>query len=531
MRGQIAARIRDSLPGGPGALAAALITGRRGDISRENVENLRTAGLAHILAISGLHMSLAAGSIFVLLRAFLALFPAIILHYPVKKIVAVAAIAGSAGYLIISGASIATQRAFVMIAIMFVAVLLDRPAISMRNVALAAMVIILMRPESVLTPSFRMSFAAVTALVAAYEFRPLTRFRRQIAAGLWVRAAMRPLYYLAGVSLTTIVAAAATAPFAAYHFNHMAPFALAGNLFGIPVIAFIIMPMALFSVFAMGLGLEEYPLVVMGWGIEILLRTAALVAEWPGAVRVVAAMPDSALLTMVLGGLWLALWRKPWRLGGVAVIGFGIALNWTRVGPDLLVDSRANTVALRDASGRLQVLVRGRSTFAAERWLARDGDGRGIDQVAAESFKCDRFACVASLADGSRVALVLHRAAMAEECRISRIVIFRFARKGACEGPELVLDRAGLELDGAVAIWLDDEAEPTGAASNIPANQQYSGTAGNLRTQHAAPRFSERPWRRTLPTGAVGGGVNSVRSVPRASENRPAPLSSPGKPI
>ena len=509
LRVAISARIRDALPGEQGALAAALITGRRGDISNENVENLRTAGLAHILAISGLHMSLAAGSIFVIIRALLALFPPLVLHYPVKKIAAVAAIIGAAGYLVISGASIATQRAFIMISIMLLAVLLDRPAITMRNVALAALTIIIMRPEAVLTPSFRMSFSAVTALVAAYEYREMLGGMKRSMTGLWVRISLKPIYYLAGVSMTTIVAAASTAPFAAYHFHHMAPFALAGNLLGIPVIAFLIMPAALFSVIAMGFGLEVYPLAVMGAGITWLLDIAATVAGWPGAVRMVSAMPDVALLLIVSGGLWMALWRTSWRLAGSGAIIGGIALMWWPNHPDLLVDSRARTLAVRDQSGQLQILVRGRSTFAAERWLERDGDMRGIDQVGADNFTCDKSACIAPLNDAGHVAMVLHRAAMAEECRTARIVIFTFNRRGNCIGPELIVDQTDLEQDGSLAVWTRGEG---------------------INAAHSAPLSAARPWRRRAPEEDRWSGTRENRSRSN-NESANEPKVTPGKPL
>ncbi|MBL4758173.1 MAG: ComEC/Rec2 family competence protein, partial [Rhizobiales bacterium] len=147
-----------------------MITGDRSFISRNHVEMLRASGLAHVLAISGLHMTLVTGALFAGLRALLAFIPGIALRYPIKKIAAFAALFAGAFYLALSGANVATQRAFIMVGIMLVAILLERPAISLRNVALAALFVILWRPESVVTASFQMSFAAVTALIAAYEY-------------------------------------------------------------------------------------------------------------------------------------------------------------------------------------------------------------------------------------------------------------------------------------------------------------------------------------------------------------------------
>jgi len=332
-----------------------------------------------------------------------------------------------------------------------------------------------MQPESVLTPGFRMSFAAVTGLVAAYEVRQGLRERRAPRERGWAVLAGRPLVYMGGVALTTVIAAAATAPFAAYHFNHAAPFALAGNLLGIPLIAFVIMPLAVLSMLAMGFGLESIPLAVMGVGIDWLLAAAAMVAAWPGATQIVPAMQGFALLTIVFGGLWLALWQRPWRLAGLAMIAAGIAFAGLMRGPDLLVDARVRTLALRDETGHLQLLVRGRSTYAAESWLERDGDSRGVDQIEDARFICDPHACVAPLAGEGHVALVTHPAALAEECRNARIVIVAFERHAPCRGPALVVDRQTLEQDGSLAVWL---------------------TGKRLYAEHAAPRSSRRPWRR-----------------------------------
>jgi competence protein ComEC len=477
IRASISERVRQALPGESGGIAVALITGDRSGLSRENIEILRVSGLAHVLAISGLHMSLVAGALFAGLRAFLALFPPLVLRFPVKKIAAFVAILAGAFYLALSGANIATQRAFIMVAIMLVAILLERPAITLRNVALAAMFIILWRPESVVSASFQMSFAAVTALVAAYErleARRQTR-ARTVLSSLPARIARIVLLYFGGVMLTTLVASAATAPFAAYHFHRVVPFSLAGNLLAMPVIALAVMPLALIAVIAMGFGIELWPLHMMGQGIDLVLDLAGWVSSWPGAEQPVAAMPDSALVLMILGGLWLMLWRQRWRYAGVGGLAAGLLLALNPSPPDILIDARARSFAVRGDDGRFQMLVRTRSTFAIEQWLERDGDLRAIEQIGNDQFVCDSLACTIDLPGGGTMAIVNHRAALAEECRAARIVIMTFKRQGPCPGPELVIDEQDLEDEGAAAIWT------RGAGFEL---------------NRASPRQSARPWTR-----------------------------------
>ena len=193
-------------------------------------EALRRSGLAHILAISGLHMALVAGAVFWSVRAVLALFPAIALSRPIRKWAAVAALISGAFYLVLSGAGIATQRAFIMIAIVFIAIIAERPAVTLRSVALAAIVVMAVAPETVVGPSFQMSFAAVVALVATYEWH-VKRDRHVARSDGFSRSAMRVvMLYFGGLLMTSLIAGLATAPFAAFHFNRVAPLGLVANL-------------------------------------------------------------------------------------------------------------------------------------------------------------------------------------------------------------------------------------------------------------------------------------------------------------
>jgi len=326
LRTAVGARIRDALPGEEGAVAVALITGKRGGIPERVTEAMRDAGLAHVLAISGLHMVIMAGSVFWLVRAVLAGIPALALRYPIKKWAAVAALLAATFYLVLSGGAVPTVRAYLMMGVVMIAVLLDRPAITMRNVALAALAILAFSPESLFDPSFQMSFAAVIGLVAAYE--ALSSRERPPAAetnAVWRRLRWTGAIVL-GAGLTTLIAGTAVAPFAAYHFHRMTHFGIAANVIVAPLISLLIMPMALLSLLAMPFGLETWPLQAMGYGIGLMVGTAEWVASWPGAVTILPDISGWSLALIAFGGLWLCLWRTRWRALGLVIAGLGLAL-------------------------------------------------------------------------------------------------------------------------------------------------------------------------------------------------------------
>ncbi len=308
LRQKIYRRIVGSLKGTSGTVAAALMTGERGAIPADVLEAMRASGLAHLLAISGLHIGLVTGVLFFGIRGTLAAFPSVTLRFAIKKWAAIGALTGALAYLLVTGATVPTQRAFLMVALVLAAIVLDRTAISMRLVAWAALIVLLISPESLLGASFQMSFAAVIALVAAYELARAP-FRRWRAREGWWRL---PLLYLVGVGLTTLVASAATAPFVVYHFNRFAAFGLAANLVAVPITALWIMPWAVLGYLLMPLGLEGWALTPMGWGIEAMIAVARWVAGWPGAVVLLPAMPVWGLALVALGGLWLCLWQRRW---------------------------------------------------------------------------------------------------------------------------------------------------------------------------------------------------------------------------
>jgi competence protein ComEC len=454
MRWRVSARIHSVLPGSIGGIGAALITGDRGGISDEDESALRDAGLAHVLAIAGLHMALVGLGLFWAVRAFLALFPFIALTQPIKKWAALAALVCAAFYLVISGAATPATRAFIMLAVMLIAILFDRPALSMRSLALAATIILLLEPETLIEPGFQMSFAAVAGLIAVAEWE--AAHRRLEPSTLPLPTVRR---YLRGIATTSFVGSVGTAPYAAFHFDRATHYAVFGNLGAMPIMGFVTMPAAALSIFLMPFGLDYYPLKVMGWGIEAMLAVGRFISGLPGSVSLVSAWPMAALLLLTFGGLWLTLWKGRWRWFGFAPAVAAAALVIVARPADLLVARDGMTVAVRGADGLLHFVRKPQDKYSDEQWLRRDGDERSVPEAMArvpDGVRCDWAGCIARGPDGTGIAASLRPEALEEDCARNRIVVSAVPTRHRCTGPELVIDRFDVARNGAYAIWLGD---------------------------------------------------------------------------
>ena len=479
LRQSMSIRIRVAISGDPGAVAAALMTGDRGAISQDVLAAMRDAGLAHLLAISGLHVGLLAGVLFFFVRGALALIEPVALRYPIKKWAAIVALGGALFYLLVTGATVPTQRAFIMTGIVLLAVLLDRAAISMRLVAFAALIVLVVAPETILGPSFQMSFAAVVALIAVYELG-----RERFAAWRGHAGLGRKLtLYGGGILLTTLVASLATTPFAVFHFNRFVSYGMAANLFAVPITALWIMPWATAAYVLMPLGLEGVALAPMGWGIDLVLWIARTVAGWPGAVSLLPALPVWALALTATGGLWLCLWRRSWRYVGVAGIAAGMAALLMYQGPDILIDGDAKQIAVREDGGGLRVSGR-RTSFVAQTWLRRDGLGEALlwptrSVPVGDSLRCDAVGCVAEMS-GRTVALARRAEALAEDCRQADIVVSLVPVRSACPSAGLVIDRFDVWRRGAHAVWLTGGKPVVRTAAQIRGNRPWVETARRL---------------------------------------------------
>jgi len=452
VRTAITARIRAALPGEDGAIASALITGDTHAIPQADADAFRNAGLAHILVIAGLHMGMVAGIVFFAVRAALALVPRIALYRPTKKYAACAAIGVTFGYMLLSGATVSSRRAFVMTGLALLAVLVDRLSLSARAVAFAAAAIMLMAPDAATGPSFQMSFAAVAALIACYEaLRPLLA-RWHAHASLPRRAGL----YLFGIAVTTIVTTLATMPFTIYHFNRFPLYSVVANAIAVPITGFWVMPWAIVACIAMPFRLEALALAPMGWGIESIAAVARAVTGWPGAVLNVPSMTAAALALIGLGGLWICIWQGSWRWFGLAPIAAAyLSIAFERP-PDLLVAGDSRLMAVLGPDGAYLPSTRKGERVAEEVWTrraaARLGDpwpGTGADGA----LRCDSGACLYS-AHGRVVALIREGGALAEECGAADLIVSPVAAHRACRRGRLI-DRIDTWRKGGHAVWLD----------------------------------------------------------------------------
>lgn len=471
----LSTRIRERIGGTEGEIAAALIAGVRAGIPDEANEALRRTGLAHILSISGLHMALVAATVMGTLRAAFSLFPGFASRRPVKKYAASAALLAIAVYLFISGSAVAAERSFLMLAVMLAALLFDRAAITMRNLAIAAIAVLVVSPHEIVGPSFQMSFAATAALVGGYAWwaerrRSRARAGEDAGASRLVRAGRTFLRYAVGLAATSLIAGAATTIYGAWHFQRVSPLSLAANLSAMPVVSILIMPPAVMAMVAMPFGLDGPFLDIMGRGIAALVAIARRFSEWTpvdavGTVPVSAvALASVALLLATLATTWLRGLALPFAAAAL------ILLPAHRL-PEALVAEDGRLLAVPLGDGRLAVNRSRPNRFAVDDWMRVTRSGvaaapralsikdiqvppRDEAHVAAEIFACTQGQCLARSRTGAEIARVDDAKLAADLCgRVQVIVLADAVSADPCApGDATVITQRQLALRGSAAL-------------------------------------------------------------------------------
>ena len=443
-------RIRAVMPGDNGSIASALITGKRDAISTPVNDAMYVSSLAHVLSISGYHMAVVAGIVFFFIRAGLALFPGLASRYPIKKWAAFFAFVAAAFYLLLSGAEVATQRSFIMIAIVLIGVMLDRPTLTFRTLAVAAIGVLIFAPQAVIHPSFQMSFAATLALVAAYQYGLPWRPDKDSSIGM--RVALWGAREASGLLLASLVAGFATTPYAAYHFHRLAPYGALANLLAMPVVSAVVMPMGILGLIAMPFGFDAPFWRLMSAGLDWMNGVALWVTGLPGAVGRLHAFGTGPLLLGTAGILLICLLRTPLRWSGAVLVASGSLWAVLASQPDILVAGDGQSAAFRGTDGRLAILSNGRDTFVVKEWLAADADARlPKDSSLTSGVRCDAIGCIGTLNDGHLVAMVLGIEAMNEDCaRAAVVVSARQLQTSDCAAT--VVDRQISREHGAVAM-------------------------------------------------------------------------------
>ncbi|WP_299370068.1 ComEC/Rec2 family competence protein [uncultured Tateyamaria sp.] len=475
------ARVRAALPGDVGGFAAAVTTGDRSGISQDGLDDLRASNTAHLLAISGLHMGLLSGFVFGLLRLIFALIPVVALSWPARKLAAAGALVAASVYLALSGGNVATERAFIMVAVALCAIMVNRRALSLRAVAIAAMIVLLLRPEALMGPGFQMSFAATTALVAVFGWM---RDAQWTPGPRWIQPAM-------GVVISSAVAGLATSPIGAAHFNTMAHYGIFANLASVPLMGAIVIPAAVLALALAPFGAEIVGLWIMGLGLQWILWVADFVSGLEGARGYVTGPQPWVLPVMALGALFVILWQGRARWAGTAVIAAAL-LGW-QVGdrPAVLVADTGGLVGVMTPEGRALSKPKG-AGFVARNWLENDGDGVDQAQAAARWSGGD--------VTGLRVVhLTGKRAAAAfDGCAPGEVVVTNAKLPAIRDLPCLVLDPATLRKTGAVAVVAQGDQLRLVTARAVAGDRMWSGWA-----RHAAPDLKLGPLTETLAAQAL----------------------------
>ncbi|WAC58836.1 ComEC/Rec2 family competence protein [Brevundimonas sp. SL130] len=455
----LAERIVARLGERTGGIAAAMTTSHDTWISQSDMDVMRDSGLAHILSVSGLHMAIVGGFVFFTARLGVAAWPWLALRVPGKKVAAIAGLAAVGAYLIVSGSPPPAERAAITASIAFLAILLDRQAVTMHGLAVAAFAVLVIQPEAIVTPGFQMSFAATAALVALVEAWP--KRVREISAPWPIVAAQRFGGWLTAAVAASVVAGLATGPFAMQHFNRTAMYGLLANLGTAPVADFVLMPALALGAALEPLGLGGPFLAVAGWGVDLMLAIGTWTAGLPGAVRTVASAPDYVLPIAFLGVLFVCLWQGRLRWLGLPLA--AAVLVWPRAPtPDVWIGDGGTNAAFH-RRGEAVVIRPGVREFAADLWSRRRG--LSLADRPQAGWICDRSSCRPETAETGPVVLWWGRrppdmAQMSALCRAAAVVSVRAvvqALPTSCDR-RLVLDGADFARGGAVELWRDGPA-------------------------------------------------------------------------
>jgi competence protein ComEC len=458
-RARLTAHIREQVPGSAGGIAAAFATGDRGGISAEDEDAMRASGLTHLLSVSGLHITAVVGAAMFLALRLLALSPFLALRLPLVAISAgVGALAGI-GYTLLTGAEVPTIRSCVAAVLIVIGIMLGRQAFTLRLVATGALVVLIFWPESVVGPSFQLSFAAIASIVAFHEWAPVQRFFAPHDEGRLAKIGRSLLSLLA----TGLVVEAALAPIALYHFHKQGLFGALANIVAIPLTTFVTMPLeALALIFdAVGLGAPFWWLT--GQSLDLLLWIARTVAGWPGAVAALPSVPVGAFACMIYGGLWLMLWKGQVRAAGLVPFAVGAAWALATPAPDLLVTGDGMHLAVRGDDGRLATLRSRAGDYVRSVMSERFGDLGELDDLDTLSGAvCSDDVCRIDVTRGGRVWRVvatrsrylLPGVSFRNECAAADIVISDRRLPDWCAPKWLKADRMLLAKTGGLAVTL-----------------------------------------------------------------------------
>lgn len=446
------------------AMMTAFMIGEDLGISERDWDIARQSGIAHLIAISGSHFILIAGFPFFFVRAFLAAIPYVALRWPIKKIAAAVAMAVSVFYMLLIGSPIPAQRAVIMTCVVMTAIMLDRNPFTLRLAVFAALLLFIVSPESLMGPSFQMSFAAVVGLIAFYE-STADWWKKHFHDAPWSK---RYALYLLGCFSTSLVASLATSPFALYHFGRMPLLGgLAANMIAVPVSSFITFPVGLMSCLLMPLGLEKGPLILAEKSLDVFMYVAEIIAQWEYAGWQTNGFPGWVVGIMAIGGIWVCAWQGWVRWLGLAPITLAVLIACFTPRADVLVNDDGVLIAVRAPDGGMWFSTMQRDKFVRQQWTAREGQGADLypwpDGYGSDSdvIACDSKACRARI-KGHVISFIRRPEAVLDECADSSVMISDkvLKRLPECKRRVPMLDKWKLRDNGAHAVYMTDAETP-----------------------------------------------------------------------
>jgi len=481
------------------AMTAALLSGNQSGIERDIMQDMRISGLSHLLSISGVHVSMMSLLVYIPLRFLLALIPWVALRFPIKKFAATAAIVATALYTLLVGADAPTVRSALTTSIILIAMILDRKALSMRLVALAATTIMIFMPHTVMGPSFQMSFAAVIAMIAAYEKRIDEVLKEGFSLDLpqWLRGTGKHIRDIMGTSL---IATAATTPFTLFHFQTFSFYGVIANMLAIPFTSFWIMPCLLLSYITAPFHAAGWFIKGAGWGVELLIQLAQEVASWPFSQFSAPSMPPLAFGLMLGGGLWLCLWHKKWRWLGLAPLLLGFLYPFFVLTPSIFIAESDGLWAVRLEDGRMATYGKRAEDFTFHQWRQRSGNPdtlyftkKKLPDPDIKDLSCDAEYC--AYENGAHTVLFLLAGATPETiqkaCLHTDYIIVASSTLPDCKG-QIVIDATSLYEHGAHTIGFEAD--------------------GRIKVDVTRTRRGQRPW-------SVGWVTSTTRGMaPQATE-------------
>lgn len=462
-RDYIGQRLYEAMAPDHAAIAQALLTGERDGMRGDDVEALRVSGLAHLLAISGLHIGLVAGCMFFFIRLFLVIIPGLALRYPIKKWAAACAILTAGCYMILAGATVPTVRAFIMTSLVLLAVILDRSALNLRLVALAAIIVMVTTPESVIGPSFVLSFAAVAGLIVFYQGVG----RQWLVNARAYHPLWRPIYYILGVIVTSLVATLATAPFSVMFFNRFAVYSLISNIGAMPVMAFIVMPFGLLSTLFIPFGLDEYLWPIMAWGINQIQDIAHATTAMPHADLRLPSFTNVETFLICFAFIWLLLWRGALRFLALPII-IVCFITASYLGQSqIMISEKMDAILVVDKDRDKLFLIGKMNNYLKDNWLGSLGVQPSMDIPRFESGDnidasigfCDDMMCSVEF-DTTSIAIILNPLSTNLACQNHDIIITRVPMGTPfCDGDNVkVIDRFDVWRHGATILTFQNNA-------------------------------------------------------------------------